>query len=251
MPKRRAVEAESDSEDPPQAGSSGKRARFDHRGPIVNEYEQQPSEKARGKRRAAAADADDASDTEMVAPENAPVNMEEEQQFEEEHEEAIRESIRQRQKMQGVRTSHVCSAFDRWLLTRSRLSQGVAKFGIIESVEMCQFMCHKYLTFKFGPQINFIIGELLGVAHTCPRSLTLYYFSSGHNGSEYHCLHTRSMCPFTYVSQVARVPFCPPSPSPLEAKRLRPVAAAVSSLSSAKAKGAAIRFATASRSSPT
>ena len=36
--------------------------------------------------------------------------------------------------------------------------QGVAKFGIIERVEMHQFMCHKYLTFNFGPQINFIIG---------------------------------------------------------------------------------------------
>ena len=32
--------------------------------------------------------------------------------------------------------------------------------GIIESLEMHQFMCHKYLTFSLGPQINFIIGEL-------------------------------------------------------------------------------------------
>ena len=31
--------------------------------------------------------------------------------------------------------------------------------GIIESLEMHQFMCHKYLTFSLGPQINFIIGE--------------------------------------------------------------------------------------------
>ena len=31
--------------------------------------------------------------------------------------------------------------------------------GIIESLEMHNFMCHKYLTFTFGPQINFIIGE--------------------------------------------------------------------------------------------
>ena len=30
--------------------------------------------------------------------------------------------------------------------------------GIIESLEMTQFMCHKYLTFSLGPQINFIIG---------------------------------------------------------------------------------------------
>ena len=30
--------------------------------------------------------------------------------------------------------------------------------GIIERVEMVDFMCHKYLKFNFGPQINFIIG---------------------------------------------------------------------------------------------
>ena len=30
--------------------------------------------------------------------------------------------------------------------------------GIIESLEMTQFMCHKYLTFSLGPQINCIIG---------------------------------------------------------------------------------------------
>ena len=36
--------------------------------------------------------------------------------------------------------------------------QGIAEHGIIESIEMHQFMCHKYLTFIFGPQINFIIG---------------------------------------------------------------------------------------------
>lgn len=30
--------------------------------------------------------------------------------------------------------------------------------GIIEKLELHQFMCHKYLEFTFGPQINFIIG---------------------------------------------------------------------------------------------
>jgi len=37
-------------------------------------------------------------------------------------------------------------------------SQGIADHGIIEAIEMHQFMCHKFLTFSFGPQINFIIG---------------------------------------------------------------------------------------------
>lgn len=31
--------------------------------------------------------------------------------------------------------------------------------GIIERVEMIDFMCHGFLKFNFGPQINFIIGE--------------------------------------------------------------------------------------------
>ena len=36
--------------------------------------------------------------------------------------------------------------------------QGVALMGIIERVEMIDFMCHAFLKFNFGPQINFIIG---------------------------------------------------------------------------------------------
>ncbi|KAJ3552318.1 hypothetical protein NM688_g4209 [Phlebia brevispora] len=35
----------------------------------------------------------------------------------------------------------------------------VAELGIIERIEMAQFMCHKFLEFNFGPQINFIIGH--------------------------------------------------------------------------------------------
>lgn len=37
--------------------------------------------------------------------------------------------------------------------------QAVAEHGIIESIEMTQFMCHKLLEFKFGPQMNFLIGH--------------------------------------------------------------------------------------------
>ncbi|KLO12587.1 P-loop containing nucleoside triphosphate hydrolase protein [Schizopora paradoxa] len=36
---------------------------------------------------------------------------------------------------------------------------GVAQCGIIQSLEMIHFMCHKWLSFTFGPQINFIIGH--------------------------------------------------------------------------------------------
>jgi len=38
------------------------------------------------------------------------------------------------------------------------MCQGVAAMGIIERVEMVDFMCHKFLKFNFGSQINFIIG---------------------------------------------------------------------------------------------
>lgn len=42
-----------------------------------------------------------------------------------------------------------------------RICQGVAAMGIIERVEMIDFMCHPFLKFNFGPQINFIIGTHL------------------------------------------------------------------------------------------
>lgn len=42
---------------------------------------------------------------------------------------------------------------------KGRTYGGIADHGIIENLEMHQFMCHKYLTFNFGPQINFIIGH--------------------------------------------------------------------------------------------
>ncbi|TFK52189.1 P-loop containing nucleoside triphosphate hydrolase protein [Heliocybe sulcata] len=73
----------------------------------------------------------EASDDEEVKEEDV------ERMFEEEHEEAIRALVQKKSRHQG----------------------GVAEMGIIESLEMHQFMCHKYLTFSFGPQINFIIGH--------------------------------------------------------------------------------------------
>ena len=42
--------------------------------------------------------------------------------------------------------------------------------GIIESLEMTQFMCHKYLTFSLGPQINFIIGTSTQHVDVCSES---------------------------------------------------------------------------------
>jgi len=61
----------------------------------------------------------------------------EEKKFEEKYKERIQASIHSGTKHQG----------------------GVAQCGIIQSLEMHQFMCHPRLSFQFGPQINFIIGH--------------------------------------------------------------------------------------------
>ncbi|KAI0061628.1 P-loop containing nucleoside triphosphate hydrolase protein [Artomyces pyxidatus] len=147
MAKRR-VTVEDDVEDRSEGSSSGaKRARFDRHDPEVINYQPEPVDepqptRSRARRRAV----DDEDVMNIIGEDEADVvdfrdqhadDETAEARFEEEHEEEIRESIRQRNKLQG----------------------GVAKFGIIEAVEMHQFMCHKYLTFKFGPQINFIIGH--------------------------------------------------------------------------------------------
>ncbi|KAJ7069570.1 P-loop containing nucleoside triphosphate hydrolase protein [Mycena amicta] len=42
--------------------------------------------------------------------------------------------------------------------SKQKTSGGIAEFGIIEAIELRQFMCHQLLTFTFGPQMNFIIG---------------------------------------------------------------------------------------------
>ena len=46
--------------------------------------------------------------------------------------------------------------------------------GIIESIEMNQFMCHKFLTFSLGPQINFIIGKSESTRHRHTLLLTIF-----------------------------------------------------------------------------
>ncbi|KAG1762131.1 P-loop containing nucleoside triphosphate hydrolase protein [Suillus occidentalis] len=83
-------------------------------------------------------------------------NEEEEQRFEELNGEAIRQRLEQK-----------CNTFG-----------GIAEHGIIESIEMHHFMCHKRLTFAFGPQINFIIGgksavlSAITIAHGGKANLT-------------------------------------------------------------------------------
>ncbi|KAH8998535.1 P-loop containing nucleoside triphosphate hydrolase protein [Lactarius akahatsu] len=144
MAKRRTV-IDSDNEQSGQEGSSSavKRPRLDAE---VEDRSQHRSSKSKSKGKGKAKDdndilndirVDDDDDIATVRDAHAEEDEGAQERFEEEHEESVRESIRQRNRHQG----------------------GVAKFGIIEAVEMHQFMCHKYLTFKFGPQINFIIGH--------------------------------------------------------------------------------------------
>ncbi|KAI8978840.1 P-loop containing nucleoside triphosphate hydrolase protein [Trametes punicea] len=131
MPKRRAI-ADSDGEDASQPVS--KRSRTNE-----SDEEDQPRTQraARGKEVARNETIElDEDEDEAGAPAVEP-NQDEEKKFEEENEERIRER----------------------LMNKSRAQGGIAEMGIIESIEMHQFMCHKYLTFSLGPQINFIIGH--------------------------------------------------------------------------------------------
>ncbi|KAG6896995.1 hypothetical protein C0992_004775 [Termitomyces sp. T32_za158] len=84
-------------------------------------------------------------------------NEEEEQRFENAHAEKILAGLASKRQIQG----------------------GIAEHGIIERVEMVNFMCHAFLKFEFGPQINFIIGVLLCYS----LMVASYSFHTGHNGS--------------------------------------------------------------------
>ncbi|KAH9851599.1 P-loop containing nucleoside triphosphate hydrolase protein [Lenzites betulinus] len=132
MGKRRAA-AHSDGEDGSQPAS--KRSRTTE----SDEDDQTSNHRAtRDKKKATQDDVlvlDDEDEDNGVA--DTQTDEAAEKKFEEENEERIRERLMNKSKVQG----------------------GIAEMGIIESIEMHQFMCHKYLTFSLGPQINFIIGH--------------------------------------------------------------------------------------------
>ncbi|KAG7443126.1 P-loop containing nucleoside triphosphate hydrolase protein [Guyanagaster necrorhizus] len=129
MAKRRVI-VESDSED---SAGAPKRARTD-------EYSEAPSSQAREKTRLNGKGKERARQNED-GESDAEFNMQhtgvDDEKYEEMHQEQIRAAVESKRKIAG----------------------GIADHGIIEAIEMHQFMCHKYLTFSFGPQINFIIGH--------------------------------------------------------------------------------------------
>ncbi|KAJ3561666.1 hypothetical protein NP233_g10057 [Leucocoprinus birnbaumii] len=129
--KRAAVDDAEDSSPPGSPAASNKRART------------APNGKESRRKRAGKARADD---DESMDDDNEELNVDEEtneeraekdRRFEEAHYDKIMASVKSREKYRG----------------------SVAESGIIEKVELFQFMCHQRLTFSFGPQINFIIGH--------------------------------------------------------------------------------------------
>ncbi|KDQ21431.1 hypothetical protein BOTBODRAFT_168698 [Botryobasidium botryosum FD-172 SS1] len=79
----------------------------------------------------------DDSDSDEVDEDQQTQQKDEDRIFEEQNEAAIRAAIQNKERSKG----------------------GVAEHGIILALELVNFMCHKLLSFKFGPQINFIIGH--------------------------------------------------------------------------------------------
>ncbi|KAF4606632.1 Structural maintenance of chromosomes protein 6 [Pleurotus pulmonarius] len=134
MPKRRAQDSDDEVDGPSAAGTPvSKRPRPDAEAPKPS----QGRRKNKGKAKQAEEIDDDTDESDDEERGDQDIKEEEEQQFEQGYEDIIRAHIEAKRKVQG----------------------GVAEHGIIESIEMHQFMCHKYLTFDFGPQINFIIGH--------------------------------------------------------------------------------------------
>ena len=71
-------------------------------------------------------------------------------------------------------------------------AQGIAEHVIIEYIEMHQSMCHKYLTFHFGPQINLIIGLFFSFMPCLKKRLIPATFVVGITGvSTLLCPHIR------------------------------------------------------------
>lgn len=152
MPKRRA---QSDSEDEASvsASSASKRARTEDHDEESEGLQQ--STRAKGK---ASARRQVKEEEDEVESDDQDVNMEDEgndEEFEQRYRDMVLAAMESKRKVSGVRLASILPAMP---LTHV---QGIAEHGIIEYIEMHQFMCHKYLTFHFGPQINFIIGASL------------------------------------------------------------------------------------------
>ncbi|KAG6377141.1 P-loop containing nucleoside triphosphate hydrolase protein [Boletus reticuloceps] len=139
MAKRRNV-VDSD-DDAPESSQASKRARTEDSDELAQgpapflKRERKAVINGKGKGKGEDHDSDDEDEEEDFHHDEQP-NEEEEKKFEEDHGEAIRCKLEQRRNTIG----------------------SIAEHGIIEFIEIKQFMCHPHLTFTFGPQVNFIIG---------------------------------------------------------------------------------------------
>ncbi|KAH9936685.1 P-loop containing nucleoside triphosphate hydrolase protein [Fomitopsis serialis] len=129
--KRRAASPPIDERDSP---ASPKRARTED----DEEHGNQRTKK--GKARQEEGEVDIQKDLEEETPEQEAPDEDEERKFEEENEEIIRETIMNKGKTQG----------------------GVAEMGIIESLEMHNFMCHKYLTLRSARKSTSLLATATG-----------------------------------------------------------------------------------------
>ncbi|KAF9077495.1 P-loop containing nucleoside triphosphate hydrolase protein [Rhodocollybia butyracea] len=131
MAKRRVNR--DDDEDVQDASPVSKRARNEDTSDVEQNTRSQPSARNKGKARAHERDSSDDEDQDMEEPTD---NIDDED-FEEQYHETVDKAVKAKRQISG----------------------GVAEHGIIESIEMHHFMCHRFLSFAFGPQINFIIGH--------------------------------------------------------------------------------------------
>ncbi|GJJ13315.1 hypothetical protein Clacol_007567 [Clathrus columnatus] len=133
MGKRRAASVSSDEESP--SPNTSKRARTEEpdQPPVIN------NTKKKGKGKQVVLNTQGDGDG-MVLDEQLDMSHiiaeEDDEAFEAKHGKEVEEAVQNRAKKKGA----------------------IAEMGVIETIEMHQFMCHGRLSFKFGPQLNFIIG---------------------------------------------------------------------------------------------
>ncbi|TFK26865.1 P-loop containing nucleoside triphosphate hydrolase protein [Coprinopsis marcescibilis] len=138
MAKRRAAVQDSDSQnDNENEGTHAASKRARKQDGSDDEGDSAGPSTTQGRRRTAKSQADDPdSDSDGQSEIVIPVGLDDDQ-FEERHTDKVRQSLNKKRGTQ----------------------KGIAEYGIIQAIHMQDFMCHQKLSFKFGPQINFIIGH--------------------------------------------------------------------------------------------
>ncbi|KAH6885099.1 hypothetical protein BKA70DRAFT_1338202 [Coprinopsis sp. MPI-PUGE-AT-0042] len=140
MVKRPAAVSEHDSD----SDQVPKRARTNEASDDEEEAPRRTQRKANGKGKGkarATQDDDDLEEAVQVEDDDGErvdsyIIEEDDETFEQKHTDAVREQI----------------------ANPKRKKKGMAEYGVIEAIEVTDFMCHNHLQFEFGPQINFIIG---------------------------------------------------------------------------------------------